>query len=253
MRVLIIEDEPLMANNLEKQVKEVDPEISVVGKFESVKGTLDYLSENEMPDLFFSDIELTDGLSFEIFSRLEKLVPVIFCTAHNEYALEAFRANGIDYLLKPFEDSAIKETIRKYKSLRENPTHSPDLSKVVNQLLNQSQKRENTSLIVHQGRKMFPVKYEDMRLFFLKDGVTYVITENARKYIISNSLDSIEEVLGRAFYRLNRQVIIHRDAVGHIDSYFARKLLVTPVFKVDFDIIVSKANASNFLRWLEKN
>ena len=117
MKVVIIEDEPLMAEELVDEIHKVDQSIAVVGKFPSVRATLDFLAQNEMPDLFFSDIQLTDGLSFEIFSVIKKPVPVIFCTAFHEYALDAFKANGIDYLLKPFDNMAITKTLYKYKHL----------------------------------------------------------------------------------------------------------------------------------------
>ena len=250
MRVMIIEDEPLMADELEMEVLKADPEIVVEGKFASVQATLRHLSENEMPDVFFSDIQLSDGLSFEIFSHFEIPVPVIFCTAFHEYALDAFKANGIDYLLKPFEDKAITDTITKYKQLIGNKSPSSSLS----ELLTQFKRRETThtkSLLIHQGQKIFSVKYSAIRILHLKDGIVHLITDEAKKYIVNSSLDRIEQSLDGHFYRANRQVIIHKEAIAYASSYFSRKLLITPNFKIDFDIVVSKASAGSFLKWLE--
>lgn len=243
MKVVIIEDEPLMANELESEVKKVDASIQVQGKFRSVKETLNHLSRNGLPDLFFSDVQLSDGLSFEIFSQVATHVPVIFCTAFDQYALEAFRCNGVDYLLKPLGSEEIKATIDKYqKRLQHQWKHHASA---------QRPSEANRSLIVHQGQKIYPVKYADIRMLYLKEGITYLITREGKRHIITGSLDRMEEVLGSSFYRANRQVIIHRDAIGYIDSYFARKLLITPVYQADLDIVVSKANAPHFLSWLE--
>ena len=250
MNVLIVEDEPLMAEELSEEILKADPTIRIVGKFPSVKETQEYLEENEMPDLFFSDIQLTDGLSFEIFAQIEKPIPVIFCTAFHDYALDAFKANGIDYLLKPFDNTAISKTINKYKQLIGDKANYPNLVNLFSQI-QKNEQRINKSLIIHQGQKIYSVKYSDIRILYLKDGVLYLITEESKRYIVSSSLDRIEESLDHNFYRVNRQVIIHRDAIGYTSSYFARKLLITPKFNLDFELIVSKANASSFLKWLE--
>lgn len=251
MKVIIIEDEPLMANELEKEVKSVDENILVQGKFRSVKDTLNHLSRHGLPDLFFSDVQLSDGLSFEIFSQIEMTTPVIFCTAYDRYALDAFKANGVDYLLKPLEGDEIRDTINKYQK------------RISQQMINNNSHahlipRARTtdvckSLIVHQGQKIFAIKYTNIKVIYLKEGVTYLITDQGKQFVINSSLDRMEGLLGEGFYRANRQVLIHRDAIGPIDSYFARKLLITPVFPMDMDIIVSKANVPHFLSWLEVN
>ena len=251
MKVIIIEDEPLMADELAREIQNVDPGVAISGKFISVKETINHLAENEMPDLFFSDIQLTDGLSFEIFTELDQPVPVIFCTAFNDYALKAFKANGIDYLLKPFDNSVIKEAIQKYKSLIGSKLSTRDLSNTLAQMY-RTDASSKKSLIVHQGQKMFPVKYADIRILFLKNGISYLVTKQGKKHIVNSSLDNMESALNSEFFRVNRQVIIHRDAISHINAFFARKLLVTPLFNIEMDLVVSKAKASNFLNWLEK-
>lgn len=253
MKVIIIEDEPLMANELEFEVKKVDQSITIAGKFGSVKDTLNHLSRNGLPDLFFSDVQLTDGLSFEIFSQINSHVPVIFCTAFNDYALEAFKCNGVDYLLKPLASEEIKATIDKYQRRLHHQLRGNMFSQDVMGSSIRDLDSTNKSLIVHQGQKIFPVKYSDIRMLYLKNGITYLITNQGKKFMVNRSLDRMEETLGSGFYRANRQVLIHRDAIGYIDSYYARKLLITPLYKVDLDIVVSKANSPHFLSWLEAN
>ena len=250
MNIIIIEDEPLMAEELANEISRVDDTINIIATFGSVAETKEYLAENDLPDLFFSDIQLSDGFSFEIFSSIEKPVPVIFCTAYDEYGLEAFKANGIDYLLKPFDNTSIQKTIKKYKSLTGGELSHQDLSKAI-EYIKEKDSISKKSLIVHQGQKIYPIRYSDIRMLFLKDGITYIITDKVKKYIINSSLDKIESMLDSNFYRVNRQIIIHRNAIGHINTYFARKLLITTVFPTEIDVIVSKANASNFLQWLE--
>ncbi len=249
MKVLIIEDEPLMADELEREIKKADPTIEIVGKLASISQSLSYLADHEMPDLFFSDIQLSDGLSFDIFRKLKNPVPVIFCTAFDEYALEAFKANGIDYLLKPFEDDAISRTLQKYQKL----TQPTDISKELIALFKRTKDSSSTknSLLVHKGSKIFPVRNADVRMAFLEKSVTFIITRDHKRHLVNYSLDALEDTLGKDFYRANRQVIIHREAIAHVSQFFARKLLVELKIPFDDKVIVSKANASNFLKWLE--
>ncbi|MEP4496293.1 MAG: LytTR family DNA-binding domain-containing protein [Ekhidna sp.] len=249
MRVVIIEDEPLMAQELENEILKVDDSIEILGKFESVKDSLTYLTKNELPDLFFSDIQLSDGLSFEIFQEIDNSIPIIFCTAFNEYALEGFNANGIDYLLKPFDNEAISRTIAKYKKLTKPKDLSGELRSLF-QTLNNEISQKN-SLLVHRGSKIFPIKNADVRLAYLNNGITSIITKDHKKHIVNYSLDALDDILGKDFYRANRQIIIHREAIIHVSQYFARKLLVEIKIPFDERVIVSKANASNFLKWLE--
>jgi len=250
MNVVILEDEPLMAEELAREISKSDMSIRVLAVLSSVRDALHYLSENELPDLFFSDVQLSDGLSFEIFSHLEKRVPVIFCTAFDGYALQAFRANGIDYVLKPFDSGTIQETLTKHQMLVGRSSLEREVSRLLERIEHQDAGSKR-SLIVHQGHKIYAIKYADLRFVFLTEGGTQILTKDEKRYNIGTPLDGIEKEVDSQFYRVNRQAIIHRDAILHIDSYFGRRLLVTPAFDLGFDIIVSKANAPHFLHWLE--
>ncbi|MEM9324964.1 MAG: LytTR family DNA-binding domain-containing protein [Bacteroidota bacterium] len=249
MNVVIIEDEPLMAEELAEEISKVDDSIRIAAVCPSVREALSYLSEHGPPDLFFSDVQLSDGLSFEIFSQMETLVPVIFCTAFDEYALQAFRANGIDYILKPFDNEIIKETLDKHRHLTGQKDANSDLTKLLN-FMEHRDAESKKSLVIQHGPKIYAIKYMDLRVVYLKDGMTYVVAKDGKKYPVNLPLERIEKELDDHFYRVNRQVIIHRDAIAHIDNYFARKLLITPSFEVDSDVIVSKASATQFLHWL---
>ena len=250
MRILILEDEPLMANDLASEILQADPTNEIIGKFGSIEDASIYLEKNDLPDLFFSDIQLSDGLSFELFQRINTTVPVIFCTAFDQYALTAFKANGIDYLLKPFDSIAIGKALERYRNLTGyRSLDSSSFSELIKSI-HQIKDQDSRSLIVHQGQKMYAIKHADLRMAYVKNGITYIITNEEKKHIVNYSLDSLESLFPSMFYRANRQVLIHRDAIHHISTYFARKLLIQSKFKIDFDITVSKANASGFMQWL---
>ena len=253
MKVVIIEDEYLMAQALKGEILAVSPSIQVQAMLSTVNKAIQYFEENPLPDLFFSDIELPDGLSFEIFKHLKSTKPVIFCTAYNEYALEAFKANGIEYILKPFNTVRIKETLDKYINLTRN---EKDISKELEHLLSSLSKpieSDSKSVLAHQGEKIIPVKVSNIALAYLDSSILYIYTFDNTKFVVNYSIDTLEKIVGHGFIRANRQTLLHRDSIDHVTPYFARKLLV--VLKIDFNnqIVISKANSSKFLKWLEKN
>jgi len=251
MIVIIIEDEAILSNALKEELLELDGTIEIVAQLGSIKETLAYFAQNEAPDLFFSDIELADGLSFEIFKAIENIAPIIFCTAYNQYALEAFQVYGIDYILKPFDTKSISEALQKYKTLFQNqPNSAVDFSAVL-QLFEQQKQRQKNSLLIHRGDKITPLSIHEIALASLQNGVVYVHTYQNTRYAVNYNLDRLHTIFGEDFYRVNRQYLIHRKAVQHASQYFARKLTIRPIIKFEDPLIVSKANASDFLRWLE--
>ncbi len=253
MNVVIIEDESLMADNLEQEISNADHSISIQAKLESIAEALDYFKKNELPDLFFSDIELTDGLSFEIFEKIESKVPVIFCTAYDHYALGAFKANGIDYILKPYNPEKISQTLEKYKTLiKAKSEFSKAFENAINSFKRFNEETRNRSILVQKGEKIIPIKVAEVALGHIENGITYIYTTKSEKYYTNYKMDTLESMLGINFFRANRQVIICRDYVNHVTPYFARKLLVTPKIEFPEQVIISKANSSKFLNWLEK-
>ncbi|MEM6320398.1 MAG: LytTR family DNA-binding domain-containing protein [Bacteroidota bacterium] len=252
MKVIIIEDEPLMAEALAKKVTTIDPAIQVVAQLDSIQVSIDYLSTHESPDLFFSDIELLDGLSFEIFKRTNNKVPIIFCTAYNHYALEAFEVYGIDYLLKPYDNQKIAASLEKYQELVQTNVAPPIDYQVLQQLLEQQQKASNrTSILIHQGDKIIPLSSTDIALAFLLNGIVYVFTFAGKKYAVNYNLERLQQLLGTSFFRINRQGLINRKGVKHVSQYFGRKLIIQANFAFSEELIVSKGNTTKFLAWLE--
>ncbi|WNJ18457.1 LytTR family DNA-binding domain-containing protein [Pontibacter sp. G13] len=251
MRVLIIEDESLMAEALRDELLALEPQMEIMGMMGSISATLAFLEREGMPDLFFSDIELSDGLSFEIFRVLEQKAPVIFCTAYHHYALEAFQAHGIDYLLKPFDRSDIQATLDKYHQFFPQPSVSQP-SEAVGRLENLlEQQFQPQSLLVYKGADIFPLQLGELALLQVGAGHVIAHTFDGRQFVVNQSMDRLASTLGNAFFRVNRQFLIHRKAISHVSPYFSRKLLVNP--RIDFSepLVISKANATNFLRWLE--
>lgn len=247
MTVIIIEDEPLIAAAIEKELRKADPTIEVPIRLGSIAGALDYFSENSLPDLFFSDIQLNDGLSFEIFRALKSTVPVIFCTAFSEFALEAFRQNGIDYLLKPIEPAKLRATLAKYNNLmRPADFRHEDLARH----FGQSEPRVTQQLLISRADKIIPLKKADIGLFLLSDGIVWCHTFDGQRYATEVTLEELERELDDSFYRANRQTIIHRKSINEVKRHFARKLLINPKVKGAEAIIISKAKSRDFLLWL---
>ena len=251
MNIVIIEDEPLMAQALEKAILAVRPDFHIQQILGSIQASLDYLHQANMPDLFFSDIHLSDGLSFEIFKQLSSSSPIIFCTAFDEYALEAFRVNGIDYILKPFEVEDIKAAIDKYASLQKKTNLNKETLQEFIQSYTSHQTKPATTLLVYQGEKIIPIAPESITLFSLENNACYVYTNDGQRFVVKKTLDELSEKLGDSFFRINRQCMINRQAVRSVSPYFGRKLIIQPAVVYEGKMIVSKAKASQFLHWLE--
>ncbi|WP_044204471.1 LytTR family DNA-binding domain-containing protein [Flammeovirga sp. OC4] len=252
MKIVIIEDEYLMADELESLILEYGPDNSVEAKLTTIDESIEYLKNNPMPDLFFSDIQLPDGLSFEIFQEIKCEVPIVFCTAYDEYALEAFKVNGIDYILKPFDNIIISETLQKVnRMIKSNVQNTTDFTSVIEELSGETKKKVKKNILIFKGEKIIPVKTHQIALIHLDSSVTYIHTFDGEKYTTDQSLDNLESCLNEEFYRINRQFLVNRNAIHHVSKYFARKLLVETQVNISEDIIVSKAKASDFLRWLQ--
>ncbi|MEO0734409.1 MAG: LytTR family DNA-binding domain-containing protein [Bacteroidota bacterium] len=247
MTIVIIEDEPLMAAALEREIRQLDPSVKIPVRLATVAEGRAYFQEHPLPDLFFSDIQLTDGLSFQLFEELASTVPVIFCTAFNEYALEAFRQNGIDYLLKPLDPAELARTLARYRNLVQPAVFNP-VALATHFTLPTIHGTEN--LLVNRGERIIPIRIRDVRLFFLRDGIVYAYLTDQERYPIDQTLEELEKSVGPDFYRANRQTLLNRTAIREVKRYFARKLLIRTDLNVLEPIVVSKAKASEFLQWL---
>lgn len=253
MRIIIIEDECLTANDLADALKQLDPTIIIDAILSSVKQASEYFNHNEFPDLIFSDIQLGDGLSFEIFKENDVTIPIIFCTAYDEYALEAFKTNGIDYILKPFTNESLNKTLQKYKQLQRRFSKETYSYENMISLLQKKIVPKKTSVLVYQKEKIIPLAVSEIALCFVHNKITLLACFDQQNYMISQSLDELEEICGDNFYRANRQYLINRNAIKEVSHYYARKLLLKPTIQFKGDITVSKEKATIFLNWLSNS
>lgn len=251
MKVVIVEDEAKTAADLKLTLMNLDRGIEVSAILDSIESVVEYFSTNSMPDLIFMDIQLADGLSFEIFKSVTITCPVIFCTAFDEYAVEAFKANGVDYILKPFDDESIANSLSKLKRLEAHFNSGNTLLNNLAQLLPKP-KSYKTGFLVSYKDKMIPVSVDDIACFYYLNNLTFLVTFGNQKYPLDLSMDEVEGKLNPSlFYRANRQFIVNYKAIKEVEHYFARKLVVKVGITVPESIVVSKAKASDFLRWME--
>lgn len=248
MDVIIIEDEQYTAEDLKKNIRKADPDITVRKILMSVKETTAYLQSNPHPDLFFSDIQLGDGLSFEIFKSIKTTTPVIFITAFDEYALNAFHANGIDYILKPFNFQTIAEAIKKFKVLTSLKTNN--VEKLLTYL--QHQQHKQNSVIVYYKDKVIPVSSDDIALFYTENDLVKVLCFDGKEYITNLTLEESEKNMGIDFFRANRQYLVNRKVIVDMSHHFGRKLLLNLRIAHKESILVSKERSVSFLNWLSQ-
>jgi len=255
MKIAIIEDEPIIAESLKLILMEIDSSISVMKILSSVKGSVEWLRLNQSScDLLFMDINLTDGLSFEIFNQIESNTPIVFVTAFDQYALNAFTVNGVDYILKPFDKTKIKQSLEKIKSLTQtglNSLTTESLQHLLEVVTSKTITNKRKSYLVYHQDKIIPLAVEDISWFYKSNQVTYACTNSNKKYVIDDTLDKIQnEVSSVNFYRANRQFIISKNAIENISIYFNGRLIINILPKPDEKIIVSKAKSNDFKNWL---
>ncbi|MFY0252526.1 LytR/AlgR family response regulator transcription factor [Chitinophaga sp. 30R24] len=250
-QVLIIEDEAKAARELAAILEDAEPDIKVAAILDSVEQTIKWLTENPAPDLIFSDIQLADGICFQIFQQVKVKSPVIFCTAFDEYLMEAFDTNAVSYLLKPVTREKVVRALNKFHSLKAIFDKDPSPSSL-QPLLQQLKYNYKNALLVNQKEKIIPVPVKDIAFFYLDKALVNVTTLTHQQYFISGTLDETEKMLDPAlFYRANRQFLVNRHAIANIERYFARKLGVKLIVNTPEAIVVSKAKSSSFLQWLE--
>jgi DNA-binding LytR/AlgR family response regulator len=249
MKIVIIEDEKLTARDLARTIKAVESDTEILPFIYSVEEARLFFSQKIPIDLIFSDIELGDGLSFDIFEQLQIKIPIVFCTAYEEYTLKAFKNFGIDYIIKPFQKAHVEEALLKYKDLETN-FNSVAIS--YSHLLDTIQGTGSShpqSLLIHQGDKIIPIAIDEIDLFFVENEQVYALVGKDQKYPIPDTLNVLEKSFPH-FFRANRQFLISRRAVQDASHYFNRKLLINLRFPFSEPVVVSRLKAGAFLAWL---
>ena len=252
MRVLIIEDETAASENLIAMLQEIDSEIEVLKVLESVQQTVRWLSSNPAPDLIFMDIHLSDGSAFTLFQEIEVTAPIVFTTAYDQYALDAFAVNSIDYLLKPIKTSELKRALDKFKRW----THS-DVMDYLQRMMKMrigGSSDNITSLLVPVKDKLVPVSMSDVACIYSTDRKTQIYLKSGEMMLYNRSLDSIIGGLDPSrFFRANKQYIVARDCVKEMVVWFDSRLLVKMPIELPEPLFVSKNKAAEFKNWMTTN
>jgi DNA-binding LytR/AlgR family response regulator len=248
MKILIIEDEIMTATDLAATLQEIDPGIQITAIIHSVEESVRYFqSYYPQPDLIFSDIELGDGLSFTIFEKIECPAPVIFCTAWDKYTMQALNTVGIDYIMKPFNKSSISKALQKYSLLQKGVLRSSS-AMLINLLQNQQPVAQ--SMIIHQADKIIPIAYNDIALFYKSGDLLKIYTFQQAIYYSQESLDQLEQRVGKLFFRANRQFLVHKAGIKYAEHYFDRKILLHMIIPIQEQVLINKAKAAAFMNWL---
>ena len=254
MKILIIEDEPKTADVLKDIIKQVQPGTEIVSVLDSIQKSVDFLSDpGNIPDLIFMDIQLADGLSFEIFSRVHVKCPVIFCTAYDQYSLQAFKTNGIEYILKPIKEEDVKSALNKFENLRRSIKPESEILNVLKNALGQS-KNYKTTILVRFKEGYVPIQVSNIALFYVDTEIVYAHTMDNQRYAVFKPINNIEEESDPSqFFRINRQVLLNRMAITEIQPYFNRKVIVKTHLKIKEQLIVSRLKVTDFMTWMEQH
>ena len=254
MNILIIEDEEKAALRLQKLIKNNLIDVNILAILDSVEESIKWFKSNPPPDIIFLDIQLSDGLSFNIFKEIEITAPIIFTTAYDEYALEAFKVNSIDYLLKPINESKLELSLKKYQTFKTSFTEKPSInSELLLELLSE-QKKTKKRFLVNKGHSIITVEIKNIAYFYAKDKKVYIITFDNNSYEIKDTLDKLEnDIEKNIMYRANRQVLLSTKSINKIHNFFNYKLKLELSPSSNLDIIISRSKVSLFKKWLSES
>ncbi len=248
MNILIVEDEQAALRRLKKLLSEVEvlQNLNILAELESIEQTLGWLSTQAVPDLIFMDIHLADGSCFDIFQHVKVKSPIIFTTAYDEYALQAFKVNAIDYLLKPIKKTELEAALNKYSELRK--PDSVNYEKLI-PLIESTQASKR--FMIRLGQQIRLVDINEVAFFYTENKITFLVTRQGKRYPIDYFLDKVEEMADpQKFFRINRQFIIHIDAIEEMHAFSKSrfKIILNPPAKED--VVVSAVRSPHFRKWL---
>lgn len=247
MKILIIEDEPRAVNQLQKLLYNSKLDFQILEIIDTVEDAVIWFQKNTTPDLVFMDIQLADGLSFEIFQKIEVTAPIIFTTAFDQYAIQAFKVNSIDYLLKPIQQNDLDTALAKFfKSNKQ--TVAPNILKELLSSMQTSQMR--SGILVKEGSGFVQVRISELLYMYSQDSITFGIT-NTKRFIIDETIDQLFNTLDQTkFYRINRGQIISKISIQKIEPYFNHRVKLSISNPRDQEFIVSRQKTSDFKEWL---
>lgn len=248
MQILIIEDEPRAADQLQRMLKTCSFDFQLLGIIDTLEDAVQWFQEHTAPDLVFMDIQLADGLSFEIFQKTTVEAPIIFTTAFDQYAIQAFKVNSIDYLLKPIQKDDLSLALDKFVKSNTSTTIAPDVLKQLLGSLQVMQKREG--LLVKEGSGFVQIKISELLYCYSEDSITFGVTAGKR-FIINETIDELFSSLDQnEFYRINRGQLIAKTSIQKIDPYFNHRVKLSITNPRDQEFIVSRPKTSDFKEWM---
>lgn len=250
MNVLIIEDELLASQKLTRLLEEIDSSIEIVDILESVEGATNWLHSHAHPELIFMDIQLEDGICFEIFENCVIKTPIVFTTAYDDYTLKAFKVNSVDYLLKPIALKELKNAIEKFHVVHNRKTETLKIESIINQLQPKTKER----FLIKIGEHYKSIQTARINCFYIKERCNFINVEKGKNYAIDYSLDKIEQIIdSRIFFRVNRNMIINFSAIQDILAYSSSRLKVTLANWTEKDeILVSRERVADFKEWMDR-
>jgi DNA-binding LytR/AlgR family response regulator len=253
MKTVIIEDELLVAKDLKNLITQIDPSIEILNVLESLQSCISYFKIHPAPDLVFMDIQLNDGVSFDLFKHIDMRCPIIFTTAYNEYAIRAFKVNSIDYLLKPVDKDELRAAIEKYKNIKHGHADIKEqISQAISQITTPAHKIYKERFMVHSG-KSFTVISSGNIAYFVKDMLIYLVTNDQQKFLTDlQTMDEVEDLLDpKCFYRANRQYIVSIRAVESFRTDIYSKIIVQLKVPLNVSIDISREKAQAFKNWIQ--
>lgn len=250
MNILVIEDEGHAAKRLIRLTKAYFPEATFHGHLDSIRSSVKWLESNPTPDLIFCDIQLADGVSFKIFEEIPVSSPVIFTTAFDQFAIQAFKVNAIDYLLKPLDPEALAKAVDKFKRQQIKPSLDLNLLK---DLIGTKEKNYKSRFLVRFGEKIQSIPVEEVAFFFSEERVTFLQTHTRKKYVIDYTLEQTEGMVDpKKFFRLNRKFLATLSSISDIITYSNSRLKVILKKCENQDILISREKVSDFKHWLDQ-
>jgi len=251
MKIIIVEDEIPALEKLEHYILQYDTTIDIVGRFSSISDTVTWIKDqvNDF-DIAFMDIQLSDGLSFDIFDQINFKKPVIFVTAFDEYAIDAFKTNSIDYLLKPIRFTDVSKALNKYKNFKTYlSSGNVDLASKVKKM-----KRIKDRFLVRLGNHIHSIQTKDIALFYAEGRDVFLVTFQGKKFMLDFNLENLIQVLNKkVFYRISRTYIVNLEAIEDVIVYSSNRLKINAKVKIDSDIIISRSRVSGFKNWFDGN
>lgn len=252
LKIVIIEDEPPAARRLEKMLRIQKPALQVLAQLDSVERCKEFFTAPPEVDLVFMDIQLADGISFEIFSHCQITAPIIFTTAFDDYTLQAFKVNSIDYLLKPIDQDDLDNALQQFDQLIHSPA-KVDQTIIQDLLQSMQQKAYKERFLIKSGQHLSVIQIPEIAYFVSDDGYVQLVTHTNKKHLIEYNLEQLTEIIDpNFFYRINRKFILHIDSIKKINSYFNSRLKLNLQPSASDDVIVSRERVTDFKRWLDR-